>query len=158
MATTLVWQDRFSVGVKGFDRRHRELLHHLDALFRAVRADASPEELESSVTLVKEHVHTHFTCEERLMRRHGYPGYARHLSEHQRFIDALAWVDDLCDGHRATAAVADGAMELAARWLTEHFQREDRAVADFLRAGGALLHSSAGGPVAVPDRTTPRAP
>lgn len=154
MTTTLVWQDRFSVGVKGIDRQHRELLSRANALFDAIGSDAPGEELESLVAFLKGYVHTHFACEEKLMRRHGYPGYAGHLAAHQRFIDELAWIDDLYDRTDSTddARVGPTARFLAG-WLSDHFQREDRDLADFLRAGGARLHPSAADQGALRGRT-----
>jgi hemerythrin len=153
MTTTLVWQDRFSVGVKGIDRQHRELLARANALFDAVGSAASGEELESLVAFLKGYVHTHFTCEERLMRRHGYPGYARHLAEHQRFIDELSWIDDLYDHAGPTDARIGPTARFLASWLAEHFQGEDRDLADYLRAGGAHLHPTVTDQSALRSRT-----
>lgn len=140
MATTLAWQDRFSVGVHGIDRQHRELLARLNALFEAIASGAPGDELESLVAFLKEYAHTHFACEERLMRWHGYPGYAHHLAEHQRFIDELGWIDAVYERTGASERLAACTLDVIATWLAQHFQREDRALADYLRAGGALLH------------------
>lgn len=153
MATTLVWQDRFSVGVKGIDRQHRELLARLNALFDAVSSHASGEDLESLVDFLKGFVHTHFACEERLMRRHAYPGYARHLAEHQGFIDDLAAIDRLYDRAHRTEAAAERTAATLATWLVDHFQRSDRELAEFLRAGSSRLRPAAGDPVALPGPT-----
>jgi hemerythrin-like metal-binding protein len=128
--------------VKGIDRQHRELLARVNALFEAIGRGDSGEEIESLVAFLKGYVHTHFACEERLMRRHGYPGYARHLSEHQRFVDELAWIDDLYDGGSATDTRVGSTARFLASWLSEHFQRADRDLADYLRAGGVHLHPS----------------
>jgi hemerythrin len=151
--TTLVWQERFSVGVKGIDRQHRELLARANALFAAIASEVSDDELESLVAFLKGYVHTHFACEERLMRRHGYPGYARHLAEHQRFIDELAWIDDLYDHTGSTDARIGPTTRFLSTWLADHFQRDDRELADFLRAGGAHLHPSAVDQSALRSRT-----
>lgn len=151
--TTLVWEDRFSVGVEGLDRQHRELLARANALFAAIGTDVSGDELESLVAFLKGYVHTHFSCEEKLMRRHGYPGYAHHLAEHQRFIDELAWIDDLYDAAGSADARAGPTASFLASWLADHFQREDRALADWLRAGGAHLHPSVADQSALRRRT-----
>lgn len=156
MAQTLAWQDHFSVGVMGIDRQHRELLVRVNAVFEAIAAHASGEQIESLVTFLKGHVHTHFACEEKLMRRHAYPGYARHLAEHQRFMDELAWIDELYVRAGACAVIAARTATFLSTFLADHFQREDRALADYLRAGGARLHPSAGGQSALRRRT--RAP
>lgn len=153
MTTTLVWQDRFSVGAKGIDRQHRELLARANALFDAIRSDAAGVDLEALVAFLKSYVHTHFACEERLMRRHGYPGYARHLAEHQRFMDELAWLDDLYDGVAGDDARVGPTAAFLASWLADHFQVADRALAEYLRAGGAHLHPTVTDQSALRSRT-----
>lgn len=142
MATTPEWHDGFSVGVRGLDRQHRELLARIGALFEAIGARASGEELESHVALLKGYAHTHFACEERLMRWHGYPLYARHLGEHQRFVDALAWTDDLYDRAGPLDARVAATAAFLSSWLSDHFEREDRELAEFLRQRGARLHAA----------------
>jgi hemerythrin len=136
MSTTLTWNDRFSVGVKGIDRQHRELIARVNALFEAIAADrhGDEDEIESLVMFLKDYVHTHFACEERLMRRHAYPGYGRHLAEHERLIEELAWTDELYDRPGSEALGAARLSTFVFGWLVEHFQREDRALADYLRA------------------------
>jgi hemerythrin len=68
------------------------------------------------------------------MRRHAYPGYARHLAEHERLVDELAWTDELYD-HRGSGALDTARLSTSVfSWLVDHFQREDRALAEYLRA------------------------
>lgn len=148
MSTTLAWEERFSVGLRGIDRQHRELIARVNALFQAIVSARGVEEVESHVVVLKEYVLTHFACEEKLMRRHGFPGYAGHLAEHERFIDALAWTDDLYD-HPGSAEV--GAARISTSfygWLVEHFQREDRVFAEYLRAPSARAGAGAVGDAA----------
>jgi hemerythrin len=134
MAQTLAWQERFSVGVKGIDRQHRELLDRVNALFDAIDAHESGDQIESLVEFLKGYVHTHFACEERLMRRHAYPGYAHHLSEHQHFVDELTRIDALYQHTGAREELAARMSTFLASWLADHFQREDRAFAEHLSA------------------------
>lgn len=86
------------------------------------------------------------------MRRHAYPGYAHHLSEHQRFVDELARIDDLYEHTGAREELAARMSTFLASWLADHFLREDRAFAEHLSAGTRL----AARPVTEPARRPAR--
>jgi hemerythrin len=138
----LAWQAQYSVGVKGIDRQHRELLARVNALFEAIGSHEPGEQIEALLNFLRGYVHTHFACEERLMRRHAYPGYARHLAEHQRFIDELGSVDALYDRSAPAEPIVARMSAFVSRWFTDHFQREDRLLAEYLREGGVHLHTT----------------
>jgi hemerythrin-like metal-binding protein len=142
MATTLAWTEQFSVGVKGIDRQHQELLARVNALFDAIGSRESGRNVEELLCYMAKYVHRHFLCEEKLMRRHGYPGYARHLGHHQHFVDELSRIDALYERNGLSGAVVARMAGFVTEWLSAHFVGEDRRLAEFLQAGGAHLHKA----------------
>jgi hemerythrin-like metal-binding protein len=140
MATTLAWTDKFSVGVKGIDRQHQELLARVNALFDAIGSRDSGRNVEELLGFMEKYVHRHFLCEEKLMRWHAYPGYAQHLGQHQNFVNELARIEKVYDRNGLTGNVVASMAEFISHWLSDHFLTEDRKLAEFLRAGRANLH------------------
>lgn len=142
MATTLAWTESFSVGVKGIDRQHRELLTLVNALFDAIGSGQAGRDVEELIVYVENHVHHHFLCEERLMRGHGYPGYALHLSHHQHFVEELARIEELSGRSGLSPELVARMAGYITDWLSEHFVGDDLRLAEYLRAQGARLHPS----------------
>jgi len=140
MATTLAWTEKFSVGVKGIDRQHQEVLERVNAFFDAIGSRESGRNVEELICYMAKHVHRHFLCEEKLMRRHGYPGYAQHLGHHQHFVDEVSRIDALYERNGLSSAVVTRMAAFVTEWLSAHFVGEDRRLAEFLQAGGARLH------------------
>jgi hemerythrin len=143
MATTLAWNEKLSVGVKGIDRQHRELLSRVNALFDAIGSRDSGRNVEELLCFMQKYVHRHFLCEEKLMRRHGYPGYAQHLGQHQRFIDELAQIDAIYERTGLSDAVVTRMSGYITEWLTGHFLGEDKKLAEFLRSSTANVKATA---------------
>ena len=142
MATTLDWNEKFSVGVKGIDRQHREILVRVNALFDAIGSREAGNNVDQLLIFMQKYVRTHFLCEEKLMRRHGYTSYEHHLHEHQRFATELAKLDRMYDRAGLSDAVIARMSSYITEWLSAHFVDEDRKLADFLRERGARLHGA----------------
>jgi hemerythrin-like metal-binding protein len=140
MATTLAWTEKFSVGVKGIDRQHQELLTRVNDLFDAIGSRDAGRNVEELLCFMEKYVHRHFLCEEKLMRWHGYPGYAQHLGHHQHFIDELARIERLYDRNGLSGDVVASMSGFISQWLADHFLTEDRQLADFLRTKSQHLH------------------
>ena len=81
-----------------------------------------------------DYMQTHFSTEEELMRRYGYPEFPQHLNEHQALI---VQVKDLRDKvHIGEAAVGTEVMNFLKSWLIKHIQGTDKRYAPFLRSHG----------------------
>jgi hemerythrin len=142
MATTMAWNEKFSVGVKGIDRQHKEILARVNALFDAIGSRESGRNVDELITFMQKYVRTHFLCEEKLMRRYGYPDYAHHLREHERFKDELAKVEKAYDRSGLSDALVARMATYITEWLSAHFIGEDRRLAGFLQERGARLHKA----------------
>jgi hemerythrin len=142
MATTLAWNEKFSVGVKGIDRQHKEILSRVNALFDAIGSRESGRNVDELLTFMQKYVRTHFLCEEKLMRRYDYAGYDQHLREHERFRAELANVEKMYDRTGLSDAVVARMASYITEWLSAHFIDEDRRLAGFLQERGARLHKT----------------
>ncbi len=140
MATTLAWSEEFSVGVKGIDRQHQELLARVNALFDAIGSREAGRSVDELIVHMESYVHRHFLCEEKLMRRHGYPDYVLHLGHHQHFIEELARIEKMYDRSGLSPELVTRMAGYITDWLSQHFVVDDRRLAEYLRAQRALLH------------------
>jgi hemerythrin-like metal-binding protein len=140
MATTLAWTEKFSVGVKGIDRQHQELLARVNALFDAIGSREAGRNVDELIVYMQSYVQRHFLCEEKLMRRHGYPDYVQHLSHHQHFVEELAKIEQMYDRRGLSSELVARMAGYITEWLSDHFMSDDRRLAKFLQEVRANLH------------------
>lgn len=136
--STYEWRPDLSVGEADIDSEHRELFRLQQ---RLASADAAEEVLPDILRQLEEYARTHFTHEEALMRRCGYPGYEEHVKRHRLFVEWLNAVKTAY-GRSIETPFEIGATvnDFLGRWLVEHIQREDMRYRDHIlrsRAGGA---------------------
>lgn len=110
------------------DEDHREM-HDLFAAFSATAPATRPQLMDRLAGLIC----THFDREERLMRRSGYPGLARHRDAHCFLLEQLNRFAALAESHPNDVSEAQ-LMAFVESWIDDHFASEDKAFCDFLRA------------------------
>jgi hemerythrin-like metal-binding protein len=93
---------------------------------------ASDQDISRSLTQLKRYAETHFTEEEALMARIGYPDIEKHAKQHSSFINRLRSLDHKVGGAKE-AAVMD-MMGLLGSWWEGHIRNQDAKVAAYAKA------------------------
>lgn len=130
---SMQWTAELATGVAEIDNQHKEIFSRFDQLFAACSEGRGKEEVLRLLLFLEEYVKEHFTAEERLQMRHGYPDYAAHRAEHARF---MADVDRLTREFRAEGATLPLVImtnKTLSSWLVQHITRTDMAFANYLR-------------------------
>lgn len=126
----LVWGKILSVGVDEIDEDHRKLIHIFNILNHAVIKGESPEYLAATLEELINCTVWHFSHEERLMLKHGYPDIAEHKAEHRELIESARELQ--LKILQSDKAVADSHIEFLEQWLTEHILTADGRLGAFL--------------------------
>ena len=127
------WSAELATGVAEIDNQHKEIFRRFDQLFAACGEGRGKEEVLRSILFLEGYVKEHFSMEERLQMRHGYPEYSGHRAEHTRF---MADVDRLAREFRtegATLPLVIMTNKALSTWLLQHITRRDMAFARYLR-------------------------
>lgn len=109
------WRDGFKVGVTQVDAEHR----HLFTLIKALNID----NVDATLNELLDYVVTHFSNEQELMEKSGYPEFQSHLVLHEEFS---AHVADFLSGSGDWDA--DRLIELRRflnKWLVGHILTHD---------------------------------
>ncbi len=130
------WEERFSLGIKQIDDEHKKLIDFTNELFEGVRQ--GPEKAEShfreTVKNAVNYVKTHFTNEEGLFQKHGYPDYVAHKKQHEAFI--LKVIEEVKSFEKGEKFVPNHFVRFLKDWLLEHIAVSDRKYRDFLKSKG----------------------
>jgi len=120
------WHDSHSVGVPSIDDQHKRLLALTNRLFLAIMGEIGEMALGDILNDLADYAVSHFTHEEGLLRKHGYPEdlLAEHMAEHKALTDQVL--------HYIARYREDPAnLDLSA---TEHMARSDSRYSEFLMA------------------------
>ncbi|MCF8154675.1 MAG: bacteriohemerythrin [Rhodoferax sp.] len=132
------WRDGFKIGVAQVDQEHR----HLFTLVRALNLASVDQTMEELL----EYVVTHFSNEQDLMERSGYPAFEQHLRLHEEFAAQTA--DFLGSGIEWSEDRVQELRRFLNKWLIGHIMTHD------LRFG--KWHASHNAVVAPPSVPTTR--
>ncbi len=128
--TSVHWNKRFSTGVQEIDEQHQYLLNLIDRIENAVREYNSKEIVDVMLDM-KLYAEVHFSEEEELMRKVGYPKLEPHIQRHKQFISkADQFLDEL---ELTPLAVTSEAIRFLRDWLVTHIQTVDADYARFIR-------------------------
>lgn len=107
------------------DAQHQRLVALINDLHGGMKKRQSKDELGRIFGGLLDYTRTHFTAEEVLLQRAGYPGLATQKRSHDAFVKK---VEDLRARHMSGALfVSSETMTFLKDWLQNHILKEDRA-------------------------------
>jgi len=89
MADELVkWDDKFLVNNETIDNQHKELVRITNEFYAGCQMNGILAKVYFLKTIqgTVQYVKTHFTSEEEIMKKAGYPDYEAHKKEHDDFV------------------------------------------------------------------------
>lgn len=131
----MAWVDEMSVGVKVLDDDHKRLIELLNRLHEGIVSGQSRRVLEDVIEQMLDYTKYHFSREESLFNKAGFPGAAEHKHEHDLLIRRAINLQSRFENGQSTELSLE-AMNFLKKWLTGHIQGSDRDYMPFLAAKG----------------------
>jgi hemerythrin len=145
------WHDRYNVGVPEIDAQHRGLVEMINRLDEGMQREqgagttgAALDEMTTLAAVLNEliaYTTYHFSTEENLMDRYGYPEYPSHRAAHSELTNIVRTFQREFDEGKAVSC-ADLAAVLQA-WLKDHIFHADVKLGHFLREKASMEHGGA---------------
>ena len=126
----IVWGQVLSVEVDEIDEDHRKLVAIFNILNHAMEEKASPDYLAAVLEELINCTVWHFSHEERLMLKYGYPEMPAHKAVDQQLISGAKALQAKIV--QADNRIVDEDIEYLERWLTEHILTDDMRLGAFL--------------------------
>ncbi|MDR2397182.1 MAG: bacteriohemerythrin [Spirochaetaceae bacterium] len=129
----VAWEDRYSVGITAIDDQHKELLVLTNKLYEACREgeDKARVYFKEVIHGAVEYVQFHFSSEEQLMERVGFPELPAHKVEHALFIkEVLDAVKNLENGK---TFVPNAFVRFLRDWVLTHIAMSDFKYAEYIQ-------------------------
>src|SRR6266571_843764 len=127
------WQEYLSVGVEEIDTQHKLLFDKYNAFFAAYNEGRGGDEVIRLFGFLEEYVATHFSDEERLQQRIGFPDYQKHRQQHHELTRKVTELKGRLENEGADPSLVTSAGLLMTGWLIEHISVMDRAIGRFMK-------------------------
>lgn len=127
------WKEDLSTGSVKIDNQHKEIFRRINGLLDACNEGKGKTEVCGVIDFIDDYIVTHFGEEEKYMVAHGYPGYAEHKKEHEKFIkNFLALKKQVdTDGPGVHTVIATNQMVVA--WFLDHIRKVDKQLGAFMK-------------------------
>ena len=130
----VTWSDSYSVNVEEIDEQHRKLLDLVNGLHAAVESSADKDELTDMLGDLVEFTRMHFSTEEKLMKKHGFPELKKHHKEHKLLLRYLVDLVDGVSGGKKLRFYSD--YDVSTDWALIHIIECDKKLGAFLNSKG----------------------
>lgn len=114
------------------DNDHQKLFDLISQLAAAMKAGEGKQACGAVINELTSYTKTHFSMEEALMSRHGYPQAAAHKMEHDKFIKSIIDFKNKFDAGSGIVTVE--ILTFLRDWLSNHIQKTDKALVTVLPA------------------------
>jgi hemerythrin len=133
-APGIVWQKELSVGVAEFDNHHKRIIDLINKLQASVVHDREGRITREVLVEVLNYTIYHFSAEEDLMDKYGFPGYAAHREEHLALTSKTLQLTN--DAFLNKTNIGDEVLAFLISWLKNHIMITDKQYAVFFMEKG----------------------
>jgi methyl-accepting chemotaxis protein len=131
------WDDTFVSGVRLIDVRHKRLFETVNRLIDACEQGKGEKELANSLAFLLDYTVKHFSEEEELQKKYGYPEYEAHHKMHEDFKQTVRNFAAELKTKGPSNALIDRLKKEVGGWLVTHVKVVDLKMAAMIRANGA---------------------
>jgi methyl-accepting chemotaxis protein/hemerythrin len=124
------WTDDLSVNIQSIDDQHKKLINMINNFYDSFKSGQSSKKLVELVEGLKEYTLYHFSAEEELLAKHGYPGYDAHEEQHISFVEKVDDVQRRIKSGKMVVSVE--VTNFLKDWLANHIKKTDREYSSFL--------------------------
>lgn len=125
MITKLVnWNETYSVGYELIDRQHMILVDMINDLYGAFKQGVANEIIQDILTKMIQYTDFHFKTEERFFDTYNYFDAAKHIAEHNSFVEKVITFSD--DFNNGSVTISYDVMNFLRDWLINHIQESDK--------------------------------
>ena len=130
----ITWNEKLSVEISELDQQHQHLIALINELHEARLIGQGRTVIGKVLDALVAYTRTHFTTEERLMDKYGYPGLTAHRKEHEAFIDKVGkFHEQYTSGN---SFITTEVTQFIRDWVVTHIQGIDQGYSAFLIGKG----------------------
>lgn len=124
------WTEEFSVGIDEIDAQHQKWISIINELHDSIMDAKGTSALKELIREMEEYTDFHFSAEEEMLEKAGWPELDRHKRIHFGFKQQIAQLKR--DIYLGELVLRSQVMSVIKSWLIEHILKEDQEYSEFL--------------------------
>ena len=133
LSDRVMWSDQFLLGHELIDAQHRKLVEGSLALIEAVEQEIESEEINKRALEFAENARIHFTTEEAILAKLGYPFLGFQEQQHNRFMTSFSFLADELSNKSTSRVFRMFKIQIfLIDWLVHHTLKDDKNYAKYL--------------------------
>lgn len=124
------FEPQYHTGISAMDAQHAQLIDMINRLYEAMRSGRASDASGQILTELMDYAHTHFSSEEVLLEKMGYPNLAEHKEVHTKLLQEVA---DYQRQYQTGKINAFSLLNFLKNWLMKHIADHDVAYGEFDR-------------------------
>jgi len=128
------WRKEFELNIREMDKQHRELVSIINSLQEAINQGLGSDKLANVLEDLLAYTNFHFAAEEKLLKKHAYPGYVEHKRKHGAMREKVESL--IADYNRGKVAMTFSVLKFLQDWLSKHIMGTDKNYAEYLNKKG----------------------
>ncbi|MEA2043073.1 MAG: bacteriohemerythrin [Bacteroidota bacterium] len=125
------WSSTYELGHEEIDKQHEKLVDIINDFYSAFANAEAHEEIHKIIGELVNYTIFHFTAEEEIFKKSGYPDTEEHINKHRVFVDKLKdYHKEVQDGNMTTTY---DLMTFLRDWLLEHIMGTDRTYLPYIK-------------------------
>jgi hemerythrin-like metal-binding protein len=129
----LQWDESLILGFDEIDNQHKSIFEQFEKLSEAVQQGKSKDIIAELAVFLFEYTHVHFSTEDRIMVKYGYPDIGVQREEHGAFTRDANELKEKIVAEGATRQVAIETTGILLRWIINHIKKHDKEMVTFIR-------------------------
>jgi hemerythrin len=133
VGSLIAWKDAYSVGIPTIDAQHQELINLTDCLNQACISGTETGRVYFKKVMhdLVQYVTFHFSAEEKIMERIGFPGLAEHKKEHEQFVKKV--LEEVKNFESGKAIVPNIFVRYLWDWILTHIAKTDQKYGVYIK-------------------------
>ncbi len=116
------------------DEQHRKLIDLINTMYRVMRKDEGPEQIDTVLKEMSEYASGHLRDEEALLQENGYTDFDSHLALHKEYLIKMEELREEWDKDKTSGA--QNIYTFLRQWWLGHIVEEDQKYGPFLTEKG----------------------
>ena len=123
------WSEKLSVKISMFDNEHKKLIDIFNRLHEAMSQGQGQNVLAGIMVELSDYTKNHFSHEENVMKKYGYPGLTEQKKAHEEFIGKLTDAQDQYNNGNVSLSIP--MMNFLWSWVQNHIKKMDQNYSEF---------------------------
>jgi hemerythrin-like metal-binding protein len=129
---SIEWSKNLAIGIPTIDEQHEELFAHVNAILASANLPNQAVRINYLFNFLDDYARDHFTFEEEMQERAGYPRRAEHKKMHDGFRNTLAVLKARHGEATDPESLRAEVNQFVVDWLVKHISIEDTDLAKYL--------------------------